>query len=49
MTILFSNSSPKINQAFLVPNLGIIVFREILQTDNLAGDDFKYENTFLIF
>ena len=35
------------NKAYLVPNLGIFVFREILQLDKFEGSAFKFqpENT----
>ena len=37
------------NKAFLVTNLGIFVFRKILQLDKFEGADFKYDNTFFKF
>ena len=44
--ILFSNSVPKHpNRAFLVPNLGILVFPQILQIDIFQGADLKYDNS----
>ena len=45
MTVLFSNSSPKNpNQAFLVPNLEILIFDENLKLNRFEGADFKYDN-----
>ena len=45
MTVLFSNSSPKNpNQAFLVPNLEILIFDENLKLNKFEGADFKYDN-----
>ena len=37
------------NKAFLVTNVGIFVFRKILQLDKFEGADFKYDNTFFKF
>ena len=47
MTILFSNSSPKIhNSDIFGPKFRHFFFRETLQIDKFEGTDFKYDNSF---
>ena len=47
MTIVFKILAQKYpNKAFLIPNLGILFFREILQIHKLEGADSKYDNSF---
>ena len=47
MTIAFEDSTQKYpNKAFLVPNLGIFVFHEILQIHKFEGADFKCDDSF---
>ena len=50
MAKLFSNCCLKIfKKAFLVPNLGNLFLREILQLDKFEGANFKHNNIILKF